>query len=190
MTDTKRNAGVLAGTPAQTTDHISCNENSTRRADPVNWAALDYALAYAALGWPVLPIRARTKLPAGGQGLKHATTDTNTIRGWFKRWPDAGVGVSLEAAGLCAIDIDPRNGTTKTPADYPATLTARTGGGGWHLIYRAPPGLALPGKLNPGVDIKHRGYIIVEPSIHPNGVRYEWQDWRPLADNMLGGDLV
>jgi len=135
---------------------------------------LPYVLAYAALAWPVLPIKPGDKRPLGGQGIKHATTDEKTIRAWWARWPTAGIALYLAGAGLCAIDIDPRAGTKKTPKDFPATLRARTGGGGWHLIYKAPQGIELPGKLEAGVDLKHEGYVLVAPSLHPSGRRYEW----------------
>ncbi len=36
-------------------------------------------------------------------------------------------------------------------------------------------GFTLPGLLGPGVDVKVNGYIVVEPSIHPSGKRYEWE---------------
>jgi hypothetical protein len=151
-------------------------------------APLDHALAYAALGWPILPVDPKTKRPLGGNGIEHATTDVTVIRRWWKRWPNAGIGVHLAAAGLCAIDIDPRAGTKKTPADFPPTLTARTGGGGWHLIYRAPQGTTLPGKLEAGIDIKHKGYVIVEPSIHPSGQQYGWlSNFDPVNAALVGG---
>jgi len=91
---------------------------------------LDYALRYASFDWPVLPLRPREKTPLGGYGLHHATIDEKIIRRWFKDWPNAGIGLALAQAGLCAIDIDPRNGATVTPEDFPPTLTARTGGDG------------------------------------------------------------
>lgn len=144
---------------------------------------LEWAEGYAALGWPLVPIDQKTKRPLGGKGIDHATTDLKTIHGWWARWPHAGVGVHLAGANLCAIDLDPRNGCTKTPADFPATLTAKTGGGGWHLIYKAPKGVALPGKLGPGIDLKHKGYIVLAPSGHPSGNRYQWVDG---FDPMLG----
>jgi hypothetical protein len=143
---------------------------------------LDYALRYASFGWPILPLRPREKKPLGGYGLHHASTDEKIIRRWFKDWPTAGVGVALAPAGLCAIDIDPRNGATETPEDFPATLTASTGGGGWHLLYRAPAGIELPGTLGVGIDAKHRGYIAVEPSVHPSERLYGWLDWDVFAD--------
>jgi hypothetical protein len=167
-------AGVAAPDSSDSAAQSHVARDALPAAGPKPQSALDYALAYAALGWPVLPIEPKGKRPLGGKGIDHATTNAHTIRGWFKRWPSAGIGIHLAAAGLCAIDIDPRNGSTKTPGDFPATLTARTGGGGWHLIYKAPEGVALPGKLEAGVDIKWRGYIIVAPSMHPSGGRYEW----------------
>jgi hypothetical protein len=29
------------------------------------------------------------------------------------------------------------------------------------------------GKLIPGIDIKHKGYVVAHPSIHPNGTKYQ-----------------
>lgn len=143
--------------------------------------ALAHALSYARRGWPVLPIAPGTKIPAGGNGIDHATTDQAQIERWFKHQPDAGIGIRLDRAGLVAVDIDPRNGgDLELMADLPITLTAQTGGGGRHLIYRAAPGAQYPGQLRAGVDLKHRGYIIVEPSVHPRGGTYSWIDWDPL----------
>jgi hypothetical protein len=138
----------------------------------------DAALSYASLGWPVLPIRPRSKLPATEHGLTDATCDAAQIRAWWERWPEAGVGIALAPAGLCAVDVDPRNGgALEALPEQPDTLTARTGGGGWHLLFKVPEGATLPGKLGPGLDVKHRGYILAEPSVHPSGRGYSWLDW-------------
>jgi hypothetical protein len=38
-----------------------------------------------------------------------------------------------------------------------------------------PPGAEFRGKVGSGVDIRHRAYIVVAPSIHPDtGNRYRW----------------
>ena len=110
------------------------------------------ALCYARMGWHVLPIKPRSKKPIGGNGYKHATTDESIIRKWFNRCPDAGVGVALAPSGLVCVDIDPRNGGSEEglPGAVPTTLTARTGGGGRHIIFRAAPGATYPGKLARG----------------------------------------
>jgi hypothetical protein len=53
-------------------------------------------------------------------------------------------------------------------------VEAATGGGGQHLVFAAPAGAQFKSSLGPGVDIKHDGYIVVEPSIHPSGNLYRW----------------
>ena len=103
--------------------------------------ALGHALAYAALGWPVLHVEAGGKKPLNGYGIKHATTNEAQIRRWFGIARDANVGIHLEPAGLVAVDIDPRNGGDLQLLDeLPLTLTAKTGGGGRHALFKAPTG--------------------------------------------------
>jgi hypothetical protein len=143
--------------------------------------ALRYAEAYALLGWRILPVTPGGKQPLNGQGIDHATTDLNAIRTWFTERPDANIGIRLDTADLFAVDIDPRNGgSLELINELPPTLTAKTGGGGMHLLYRMPNGAQVPGRLRQGVDIKYRGYIVVEPSRHPSGGTYNWQDWDVL----------
>lgn len=142
---------------------------------------LDYALAYARHGWFVLPLKPRQKMPLQGQGLKHATRDELAIARWFSGTPGAGIGIAMAASGLVAVDIDPRSGgDLALRDDLPQTLTATTGGGGLHLVYRMPPGARVRGQLQQGVDLKHHGYIAVEPSLHPSGKSYAWLDWEVL----------
>jgi predicted P-loop ATPase len=64
-----------------------------------------------------------------------------------------------------------------------ATLSAETGGGGTHLIYNYPPGIAkiatLAGSspVGAGVDVRgDGGYIVVDPSVHASGRVYKWRD--------------
>lgn len=64
------------------------------------------------------------------------------------------------------------------PAEHRGPV-ARTGGGGWHLLY-APTGLGNRVKLLPGLDWRGRGGLIVAPSSrHASGGRYAWV--RPLT---------
>jgi hypothetical protein len=65
-----------------------------------------------------------------------------------------------------------------------STLRARTGGGGLHLFYAAPPNVRvantagrLPGVARPlpGIDLRgDGGYVVVPPSVHASGRRYRW----------------
>jgi hypothetical protein len=67
----------------------------------------------------------------------------------------------------------------------PETLTARTGGGGLHLVYANPGGGLrntagrLPGvdEALPGIDLRaDGGYIVAAPSRHRSGACYAWID--------------
>ena len=61
----------------------------------------------------------------------------------------------------------------------PKTLTARTGSGGLHYIFRMPEGAAMPpnsaSKMAPHVDVRSAGgQVVVAPSKHYSGNRYRW----------------
>lgn len=148
-------------------------------------AALWYARTY---GWPVFPCKPGGKDPLTRRGFKDASTDPEQIRAWWRRWPSANLGIATGAPGPVVIDIDPpHGGETWLDAQDPAllaTLTAASGGGGWHKYYLAPGGVAVPstvGRLAPGIDTRGAGgYIIAPPSLHPSGALYRWSDaWGP-----------
>lgn len=158
--------------------------------------ALDFALKYAERGWPVFPLRPRSKEPLSRQdlangngegGLKVATTDTATIRQWFARWPNANLGIATgRQAGFVVLDIDAGHGGSETiltlQAEHgklPEAPESLTGGGGRHILFAYPGGVDIrnsAGKLGPGLDIRGEGgYIMAPPSIHPNGKPYQWE---------------
>jgi hypothetical protein len=124
-----------------------------------------------------------------------ATTDRGQITRWWGSWkPNANIGVPTgQRSGLVVVDIDRQHDGHVTRAAletagrvFPPTLAARTRGGGWHFVYRAPDGArvanttaALAGVGDtPGIDVRgDGGYIIIAPSV------------RPLAPDPAGGTL-
>jgi hypothetical protein len=144
-------------------------------------STLAFALRYASRGWPLFPLRYRSKEPRTTHGFHDATTDCGIIRHWFSTWPDANLTIRT-GAGLCALDIDPRNGGDDTLSDLeqihgqlPTTARALTGGGGVHYLFEIGDGLKLPSVLGEGIDIKSEGgYIVAAPSVHPSGKPYTW----------------
>jgi len=126
------------------------------------------------------------KHPRIVQWPENATTLTGMIRSWWRRWPEANIGlVTGEASGLVVLDVDPRHGgeialeeLEKQFGDLPATVTAETGSGGRHLVFRHP-GHRVPnsaGALGPGLDVRgDGGYIVAPPSLHASGRRYAWE---------------
>lgn len=140
---------------------------------------LDSALALAADGWNVFPLRPGTKTPligkkTGGKGAHDGTTDPDTIRRWWARHPNAGIGANLGDDRL-AVDLDFQHGASRL-SSLPETRTHHSGrgNGNIHLIYRfATDGMAAAIKsgtdvLGKGIDIRAgRGsYIVMPPTPH------------------------
>lgn len=138
---------------------------------------LDHALGYVDAGWPVLPVRPRGKAPLTGRGLKDATRDRQTVVGWWRRWPDANIGLAVPA-GLSVLDLDSDDALHRLKAEgkvLPATARARTARG-YHFWYRTPGPVRNRVDLLPGVDLRAAGgYVVAPPSIHPSGAVYRWE---------------
>ncbi len=141
------------------------------------------ALALAAAGWAILPLRG--KIPNTPHGVHDATTDPGTIRAWWACRDGLNIGARVPAP-LIVLDIDPQNGGSLTALEtaagepIPATLTVVSGrgtGGGHHYFYR-PAGRVTSTRLPPGIDVKtHTGYCVMPPSLHPaTGRPYRWLD--------------
>lgn len=184
-------------------DMFSRHSNSTTRGGEPGRSALplDHALTYAGLGWPVFPLhtpqpdgscscrrdcgRDIGKHPRTLAGLSDATTDLAVIRGWWKSWPDANIGIRCGAdAGIVVIDIDTHHDgwdhAERLEAEhgpFPATFTVETGTGGGHLYFAHPGGIVRPsvGKLAPGLDVRgDSSYVVAPPSLHASGKCYAW----------------
>jgi len=146
---------------------------------------LQAALAYAAKGKPVFPCGINKK-PLTAHGFKDATTDPAQIREWWEKWPDASIGMPTgKASGLWVLDVDLPDGPASLEAleakhgKLPPTLTQKTGGGGSQFFFVLPEGRTVKnsaGKIGMGLDIRGEGgYVILPPSDHESGGRYEWQ---------------
>jgi len=153
------------------------------------------AQVYAALGFPVVPMHTarsggRCSCPdqvcpdpgkhprlRGWQRL--AAADAAVVGEWWRRWPDANLAL-VTGRRFDVLDLDGEQGVEAlravlsiTPTEHPGPV-ARTGGGGWHLLY-APTGLGNRVRLLSGVDWRGRnGLIVAPPSHHTSGYRYTW----------------
>jgi len=121
------------------------------------------------------------------QGWQHAaSTHVKQVADWWGRWPDANVGVATgEGSGIVVLDVDPAKGGEASLAvleaehgRLPTTARQLTGGEGLHYLF-AHPGVAVrndaESKLGPGLDVRgDGGQIVVAPSRHVSGSRYEW----------------
>jgi hypothetical protein len=140
----------------------------------------------------VFPCEPGGKRPLTYSGFWDASADPRRIEAWWRRWPDANLGVPTgERSGLLVLDIDPgADGTESLAAlervhgPLPGTARARTGGGGVHVYFRYPAGEEVrnsAGRLGPGLDVRGEGgYVVVPPSRTRSA--YEWLDRAPPAD--------
>jgi len=152
---------------------------------------LDWALRYAACGLRVVPIKPGGKHPNITAWQKAATSDPEIIGSWWTQlYREHGIGIAM-GNGLFALDVDVANGKpgAQTLADLeaqygplPATVEARTGSGGRHLIYASDAVIRnnAATRLGAGLDIRgDGGQIVVAPTIHPtSGLPYQWMPGR------------
>ena len=76
------------------------------------------------------------KHPRTRNGVKDATTDRTIIKAWWKRWPDANIGIATgRASGIFVLDVDGEVGKASLKelkaqhGRLPKTVTVKTGKG-------------------------------------------------------------
>jgi Bifunctional DNA primase/polymerase, N-terminal/AAA domain len=142
---------------------------------------VDHALRYAADGFAVFPCRPKGKEPLGSlvpNGCLDATTDAETIKGWWTKCPNANIGMATgRKSGLAVVDLDGSEGIVSGGRlGLLSPICALTGNG--KQLFYATTEASLKNsvkKLARGIDVRGEGgYVIVSPSLHPNGKRYTW----------------
>jgi putative DNA primase/helicase len=174
------------------------------------------ARAYIEHGWHVLPIHAVLdkvrctcghprcgqpgKHPATRHGYRDASDDPSIIDEWTERLTRNIAIATGGVSGVVVINVDPRNGGDEAWDEFEAmfpevdftTYRVASGGGGFHLYYALPGGIADPTVPNllRGVDLKgDGGYVIAPPSNHASGGVYRLladADLAPLPEPIVG----
>jgi hypothetical protein len=166
----------------------------------------DLALSYIAKDWPVFPCRAKEeiddhtgeilapKTPYTSNGLRGASKNERIIREWWRRTPDAMVGVPTgRAIGAWVLDLDRKPGVgdghdwladmEAQHGDLPPTARAKTMGGGTHIFFKHVDGIRNRGGLGVCVDVRGEGgYIVAPGSQAADGRSYEWTSESDIAD--------
>jgi hypothetical protein len=139
---------------------------------------LEQALYYREkLGWSVIPIGDNKKPLIKWEIFQKEKATKEQIIEWFTKWPNANLAiVTGKISNLIVVDIDPRHGGTRDDFKDVQTLIVETGGGGWHYYFQYEEGITNHAGIKPGIDIRgDGGYVIVPPSVHPSGNKYEWE---------------
>ena len=170
-------------------------------------AMLEAALNYSAKGVAVFPVwwtgTTRCACPAGADcsswgkhpltkhGFVDATTDESQICAWWKKWPRAYIALPTGTEnGYDVLDVDPRNGgedsfqVVKELGTIPMELVTETGGGGWHVYFRATRQGLQSKPVDDGLDWKTLGgYVVLPPSGHRSGNPYAWGNGITAGDD-------
>lgn len=132
---------------------------------------------YLDLGWYVMPIHFKSKVPVMKGWRERTTLPTHDeIDQWFAN-PKTNIGlVTGVISKVSILDGDGLPGI-KSMRDLKLTSTVQaTSGKGMHLFYADPEGKARNFvKKHPGLDARgDGGQVLIYPSIHPNGQQYRW----------------
>jgi len=129
------------------------------------------AIAYTQNGWHVFPLAAKRR-PLVRWGTR-ATRDPRQIEQWWRRWPEAWIGLATGPSGLLVVDLDgtgaARRWQTMRPTSVPTTAVRTPRG--WHL-YFAGDGPTSVGVIASGVDTRGRGGFVIAPP----SPGYRWHD--------------
>lgn len=166
------------------------------------------ALANAARGWRVFPLRPNDKRPAVRDWENRATTDPDRITRCWSAGP-YNIGVACGPSGLVVLDLDqPKPDDNGPPVEWQLpgvgsgedtfavlaeragqplpydTHMVRTGRGGLHAYYATPAGTQLrntAGRLGWLVDTRAAGGYVVAAGSVVDGRRYELLNEAPTA---------
>lgn len=177
-----------------------------------NLSIYEMSLEYARRGFQVIPLHSidadgnctcgdkctsPAKHPIASlvpNGLKNASSDPNILANWFEG-KNRNIGiVTGKDSGLVVLDVDYKNGGSKSFDDLlltfslervkeiVATISVQSGNGE-HYYYQYTPLKNSTSKLGQGLDIRgDGGYVVAAPSIHANGKTYEISALDDLAE--------
>jgi len=157
---------------------------------------MDAAIKYAEANIPVMPLHwicedgscsckagsdcdSKGKHPLYTGWYKNSTADMEQIRKWWTKNTQCQYRHSLQVRNptgwylmwMMAV-MKPYLHLKQTYGKLPDTVTAVTGSGGWHYVFKYPKGRSIPNKTKfaSGLDTRSTGgLIVVAPSIHVSG---------------------
>lgn len=163
----------------------------TDYSSPLAEAAHDYVER----GLAIIPLGVGKKEPVTKNGLNDWTDNPGQIDVWWGQGEHAGkrgdpsynIGMACGqvSGGIIAIDLDCHSDEANglhflrdwevEHGRLPETWTQITGSGGKQLFYRAGQDIRNSANGEIGVDVRgNGGYVVLPPSLHPCGDRYEW----------------
>src|SRR5579864_4446708 len=142
-----------------------------------------WAEKYISLGWSLIPIKPRSKEPLiPWKEFQIRKASSVEIKEWFRKYQDCNFGVVTgNISRLVVVDLDGIKGITNgLELKLISSVTSLTGNGK-QLYYKWTEHIDnSASKIAPGVDIRgDGGFVVLPPSVHPNGKHYRWERFVP-----------
>jgi hypothetical protein len=155
---------------------------------------LTAALRLAERGWPCFPCQPGGKAPLTAHGFKDASTNTDIITGWWRRWPVANLAIPTGRSTVDVLDVDNHgeagngwkafNRAKAAGLLAGATAMIKTPSAGLH-VYFQPSGVTNHSLARHHLDTRgDGGYVLVPPSV-VNDKPYEMLEWRAGGTGVL-----
>jgi len=151
------------------------------------------AFEYLDMGFSIIPIVKGTKEPPkdfkwGPYQQRQPTVEE--VEKWFILWPDIQIAlVTGMVSNIGVVDADGPSGIKWMREKLPVTPVYGKTAKGWHAFYRLTYSIANKVKFLPELDVRGQGgYVVIAPSIHPNGTQYklvfpiDGQGWDDLPE--------
>ncbi len=163
------------------------SSNAGLGEDCIGPSILAIAREYAAQAWSIIPQKSGDKKPrVRWKAFQETQPSESQITDWWTRFLNDGICLILgSVSGIVAVDVDSLDaervffellgGEPKTRK----TLSGSKKPGKAHYLFRCPdfPTAAKFTPLHKALEFRgHGGYVVLPPSVHPSGNRYEWAD--------------
>lgn len=144
---------------------------------------IDYVSEYIDSGWSILPVKPDEKRPYMSNWLQYNRTRATKemAENWFNNLAGAGVGVVTgKISNMVVLDVESwcKTSIEELLKKYPTQMISKTGSGGYHLFYQYPTGVSKVSNrvgIFEGADLRaDGGFIVLPPTMHQSGNRYEW----------------
>ena len=119
---------------------------------------------------------------------EHHRADPDELRGWWRRWPEANVGVVTGMlSGLLVLEVDHRSGGDGSLvhlegefAPLPPTAEVRLGGWERQVWFRHEGPRVASGPVAAGLTVEaDGGLVVLPPSRAPSGEVFHWEIEHP-----------
>jgi hypothetical protein len=154
-----------------------------RKEDPLHMNLATYAHNYVKLGWSIFPIEPNGKKPlVKWEKCQKERATEDQVKKWWAKYPNANIGiVTGTISDIIVIDIDSAKGQeeyTVKLGEFHNTISQKTGKpNARQLFFKHPKDRKYHNRARLFLDVDVRadgGYVVVPPSVHPNGTVYQW----------------